>query len=240
MCECKILLTATKLQTLTEVAEGLTYLLCPFFWRHIYIPLLPQRLTDYVSAPMPFFCGILHSYLPDSMLLDGVVVVNLDDNAVMSSDSVTIPPLPEKRYQNLLKSLRKVVGDTAQPVKPTIKWGEQSEQEVQAAFLRFHAKVFKEYRTYLEAPSEFVVDRFNKIKFCSNNPEKGPFLTAFMETQMFQCFVDERYQQSDTKGNFCGDVRCLLSALCSLLCAVCHTLNYVCLSLSTPSNPKQP
>lgn len=41
-----------------------------------------------------------------------------------------------------------------------------------------------------------MIDRFNKQNFVAEHAESGPFLSEFMETQMFQCFVDERYLQA--------------------------------------------
>jgi len=46
------------------------YLLAPLHWRHIYIPVLPNKLSDFVCAPMPFIVGVHSDYLPDELMLD--------------------------------------------------------------------------------------------------------------------------------------------------------------------------
>ncbi len=46
---------------------------------------------------------------------------------------------------------------------------------------------------YLEAPSEYVIDKFDKRRFLEQHEDKSQFLSEFLETQMFQCFVDDRY-----------------------------------------------
>ena len=43
---------------LTLVAETFCLLLYPFVWPHIYIPIVPCNLLNYLQAPMPFIMGI--------------------------------------------------------------------------------------------------------------------------------------------------------------------------------------
>merc|ERR1719230_2315732 len=33
-------------------------LLFPMHWQHIFIPVLPESLVDYISAPMPYLIGV--------------------------------------------------------------------------------------------------------------------------------------------------------------------------------------
>jgi hypothetical protein len=42
--------------------ETLMYLIWPFQWPYVYIPLLPCSLVDYIDAPTPFIMGV-HSSL---------------------------------------------------------------------------------------------------------------------------------------------------------------------------------
>ncbi len=68
-----------------------------------------------------------------------------------------------------------------------------NEEEVSDIFMKFFVKMLKNYRDYLEAPSEYVIDKFDKKRFLEDNEDKSQFLAEFLETQMFQCFVDDRY-----------------------------------------------
>ncbi len=43
---------------LTYAAETITSLMFPFAWHHIYIPILPSDLLDYLEAPTPFLIGV--------------------------------------------------------------------------------------------------------------------------------------------------------------------------------------
>ncbi|MGH0173433.1 UNVERIFIED_CONTAM: hypothetical protein FKN15_065778 [Acipenser sinensis] len=68
MHERRIIITSSKLSTLTACVHGSTALLYPLFWQHIYIPVLPPQLLDYCCAPMPYVVGVHLSLLEISTL----------------------------------------------------------------------------------------------------------------------------------------------------------------------------
>lgn len=45
-------------QRLMVVAEGITALLFPFVWPHVYVPILPAALHHFLDAPVPFLMGL--------------------------------------------------------------------------------------------------------------------------------------------------------------------------------------
>jgi len=54
-------------------------------WQHLYIPVLPPHLFQYLGAPVPYLIGILTSFVPkmNQMNSDGLgelVIINLDNN----------------------------------------------------------------------------------------------------------------------------------------------------------------
>uniref|UniRef100_S4RUS8 UDENN domain-containing protein n=1 Tax=Petromyzon marinus TaxID=7757 RepID=S4RUS8_PETMA len=62
--ERRIIVTSSKISTLSSCIHALALLLYPMSWQHVYIPLLPPHLLEYCSAPMPFLIGV-HSSLMD-------------------------------------------------------------------------------------------------------------------------------------------------------------------------------
>uniref|UniRef100_A0A8C4Q3B8 DENN domain-containing protein 5B n=1 Tax=Eptatretus burgeri TaxID=7764 RepID=A0A8C4Q3B8_EPTBU len=40
------------------VAEGITALLFPFVWQHVYVPILPASLLHFLDAPVPYLMGL--------------------------------------------------------------------------------------------------------------------------------------------------------------------------------------
>ena len=48
-------------QILMTAAEGVTSLIFPFAWQHVYVPILPASLLHFLDAPVPFIMGLHHS-----------------------------------------------------------------------------------------------------------------------------------------------------------------------------------
>nr|XP_023011948.1 DENN domain-containing protein 5B [Leptinotarsa decemlineata] len=61
LLEYQVLLRSTDSQRLTIVAEGITSLLFPFSWPHVYVPILPASLHHFLDAPVPFLMGLYAS-----------------------------------------------------------------------------------------------------------------------------------------------------------------------------------
>ena len=49
------------------VAEGISVLLFPFAWQHVYVPILPASMMHFLDAPVPFVMG-LHHIADDDLL----------------------------------------------------------------------------------------------------------------------------------------------------------------------------
>jgi len=52
-------------------------------WQHLYIPVLPPHLFQYLGAPVPYLIGILTTYMPklnQMSSLGELVIINLDNN----------------------------------------------------------------------------------------------------------------------------------------------------------------
>lgn len=58
LCERRVLLVAEDVRTLSACVHAASAILYPFAWQHVYIPLLPTPMLEYVSAPMPFIIGV--------------------------------------------------------------------------------------------------------------------------------------------------------------------------------------
>ncbi|XP_076274103.1 DENN domain containing pinstripe isoform X1 [Rhynchophorus ferrugineus] len=61
LLENQILLRSSDCQKLMVVAEGMTSLLFPFTWPHVYVPILPAELHHFLDAPVPFLMGLYAS-----------------------------------------------------------------------------------------------------------------------------------------------------------------------------------
>eukprot|EP01133_Synstelium_polycarpum_P013717 gene13717-16171_t len=117
LLEEKIVIISAQYSLLTYIAEILSNLLHPFTWPHVFVPILPELLLEYVYSPFPFIMGIHKSYshniLNEENLLSEIVVVDLDNNNVFVPSQQDVQArsvsLPEKETTQLVYQLRKVV-----------------------------------------------------------------------------------------------------------------------------------
>ncbi|XP_053541977.1 DENN domain-containing protein 5B isoform X3 [Ictalurus punctatus] len=58
LLEMQVLLYSQDYQRLMVVAEGITTLLFPFQWQHVYVPILPASLLHFLDAPVPYIMGL--------------------------------------------------------------------------------------------------------------------------------------------------------------------------------------
>ncbi|XP_015442997.1 DENN domain-containing protein 1B isoform X2 [Pteropus alecto] len=202
--ERRIIITSSKLSTLTACVHGSVALLYPMFWQHIYIPVLPPHLLDYCCAPMPYVIGI-HSSLTERVKnksLEDVVMLNVDTNALESpfNDLNNLPSDVVSALKNKLKKQSTATGDG-----------------VARAFVRAQAALFGSYRDALRyKPGE-------PITFCEESfvKHRSSLMKQFLETavnlQLFKQFIDGRlaklnagrgfsdvFEEEITSGGFSG------------------------------------
>lgn len=61
--ERRIIFTSKKLYRLSACVQSANDIIYPMIWQHIFIPVLPKALVDYLLAPMPFLIGVPHDVL---------------------------------------------------------------------------------------------------------------------------------------------------------------------------------
>ncbi|NXH73115.1 DEN1B protein, partial [Hydrobates tethys] len=202
--ERRIIITSSKLSTLTACVHASAALLYPMYWQHIYIPVLPPHLLDYCCAPMPYLIGVHLSLIErvKNRSLEDVVLLNVDTNTLETpfNDLNNLPSEVVSALKNKLKKQSTATGDG-----------------VAKAFLRAQAALFGSYRDALRyKPGE-------PIAFCENSFVKHRSSTTkhFLETavnlQLFKQFIDGRlsklnagrgfsdvFEEEITAGGFCG------------------------------------
>ncbi|KAM6166225.1 DENN domain-containing protein 1B [Erethizon dorsatum] len=202
--ERRIVITSSKLSTLTACLHGSAALLYPMYWQHIYIPVLPPHLLDYCCAPMPYLIGIHSSLLErvKNKSLEDVVMLNVDTNTLESpfNDLSNLPIDVVSALKNKLRKQSTATGDG-----------------VARAFLRAQAALFGSYRDALRykpgEPITFCEESFVKHR----SSVMKQFLQSAVNLQLFKQFIDGRlaklnagrgfsdaFEEEVTSGGFCG------------------------------------
>ncbi|XP_013420108.1 DENN domain-containing protein 1A isoform X2 [Lingula anatina] len=184
--ERRILITSNKLSRLTACVHGCASLIYPMHWQHLYIPVLPEHLLDYVSAPMPYLIGIHASLMEKArkMELGDAVVLDADKNTI-ETEHDDIATLPPEIVSSLKKRLR---SQQADKLKNHMITGDG----VARAFLKALVGLIGNYRDALKFrqgeqitfdPDAFVQSRSQSMQ---------PFLEKMLQLQIFQQFINER------------------------------------------------
>uniref|UniRef100_UPI0037E972CB DENN domain-containing protein 1B n=1 Tax=Semicossyphus pulcher TaxID=241346 RepID=UPI0037E972CB len=202
--ERRIIITSSKLSTLTACVHGAAALVFPMYWQHIFIPVLPPHLLDYCCAPMPYFVGVHLSLLERvrSRSLEDVVILNVDTNT-LESPFDDLHNLPSDVVSSLKSKLKKQSTATGSGVA--------------RAFLRAQAALFGSYRDALRyKPGEPIT--FCEESFVNHRSSTmRSFLSMAVNLQLFKQFIDGRlaklnagrgfsdvFEEEITEGGFCG------------------------------------
>ena len=187
--ERRILVTSKKLSRLSACVQAANSLIYPMFWQHIFIPVLPAQLMDYLSAPMPFLIGV-----PDPLMkrirraeLGEVVILDADNNKVETPFD-DLDSLPTEVLSNLRRSLKPgtgLLGDS-----------------VARAFLQALVHLIGGYRDALKYRQGEKIT-FNEDAFVmSRSASLQPFLEQMLQLQLFRQFIEERLELLNTGKGF--------------------------------------
>ncbi|XP_070784958.1 DENN domain-containing protein 5B isoform X1 [Enoplosus armatus] len=99
LLEMQILLYSQDFQRLMTVAEGITTLLFPFQWQHVYVPILPASLLHFLDAPVPYLMGLQSKEGTDRSKLElpqeaNLCFVDIDKHAIELPED--FPHFPNK------------------------------------------------------------------------------------------------------------------------------------------------
>ncbi|KAI9272513.1 AEX-3 domain-containing protein [Sporodiniella umbellata] len=105
LAEGKVVFLSQNTAMLSLACESFRYLLFPFYWQFVYIPVLPERLLTCLQAPVPYMVGYQgHMSELDEHAPDDACIVNIDSNTMHQSQrSVTLPNRQRRKLQVALE-----------------------------------------------------------------------------------------------------------------------------------------
>uniref|UniRef100_A0A8C6TK23 DENN/MADD domain containing 5B n=1 Tax=Neogobius melanostomus TaxID=47308 RepID=A0A8C6TK23_9GOBI len=116
------------------VAEGVTTLLFPFQWQHIYLPITSAPIHHLLDAPVPFLMGLQRRegaqrsslHLPHEVRLRHLCFVDIDNHCIDAPEDLPVFPDQTELIQELSEILlrfgllHKGCGEEARPVLPDL------------------------------------------------------------------------------------------------------------------------
>ncbi|XP_033731313.1 DENN domain-containing protein 1B-like isoform X3 [Pecten maximus] len=182
--ERRIVVTSRRLSRLTACIHASVSLLYPMFWQHLFIPILPAHLIDYLSAPMPYVIGI-HSTLMQKMKMSEMgdaIIVDVDNNTIQSEYD-DLEDLPADISSYLKRHLK------TDKVRMSMQ---TSGDAIPRTFLMALVRLIGGYRDALRFKSGEPIT-FDPEAFVLSRPQSmQPFLENMLQLQIFQQFINER------------------------------------------------
>jgi hypothetical protein len=193
LLEQKVLMLSSRFTSLSDVGDTLLSYLQPLAWEHVYIPILPTRLSEFVNAPTPFLMGCHVQVLDDLQVPDDVALLFIDDNRLELGGGrghfTSIPHLTDKRHKKLLQRLADAKAPTpmqssgfiqlmemafpiAAPPSSDVDDGDRGvEQEVSASdrakiqdcFYQCLVSLLVRYKEFIIAPDKAETIRFSTV-----------------------------------------------------------------------------
>ncbi|XP_071014223.1 DENN domain-containing protein 5A-like isoform X4 [Oncorhynchus clarkii lewisi] len=177
LLEIQILLYSQHYQRLMTVAESITALMFPFQWQHVYVPILPASLLHFLDAPVPYLMGLHSNGEGDRTKLELPQELDVREDTSSNKDLKVQCDEEELKMHQLNIQVREV-------------------------FANRFTQMFADYEVFVIQPSQDKeswfsnrdqMQNFDKASFLSDQPEPYlPFLSRFLETQMFASFIDSK------------------------------------------------
>ncbi|XP_040918428.1 DENN/MADD domain containing 2Da isoform X3 [Toxotes jaculatrix] len=189
--ERRIIFIADELGTLSQVIHAVAALLYPFTWQHTFISIVPEILIDVVMAPTPYLLGVQKRLLDLVTDQSDLLVVDLSEDKkktfiVSIGDERSI--LPPKLQTEILEAL------STRKKTSTV---EELNRVVSEAFLHFFVRTVGHYASYVKYSQAKKQGVFEKRSFYKAIESKTTrhFVKKFIQTQMFDLFIQEVEQQ---------------------------------------------
>uniref|UniRef100_A0AAY5ER85 UDENN domain-containing protein n=1 Tax=Electrophorus electricus TaxID=8005 RepID=A0AAY5ER85_ELEEL len=196
--ERRIIFIAEELGTLSQVIHAVSVLLHPFIWQHTLISIVPEILIDVVMAPTPYLLGVQKRFADQVTDQGDLLAVDLSEGRTQTfirqvGDENSI--LPHKLKEEILQAL-KMRNETA-----TL---DELNQVVPEAFLPFFVKTVGHFAKHITRTGQNQEGHFQKRTFCKAHESKSTrrFVKKFVETQMFDLFIQEVEQRSASQEGF--------------------------------------
>ncbi|XP_033611221.1 DENN domain-containing protein 1B isoform X2 [Cryptotermes secundus] len=179
--ERRIIFTSKKLYRLSACVQSANSIIYPMNWQHIFIPVLPMALMDYLLAPMPYLIGVpevIYQRVRKADLGD-VVVLDADSNKVETpfQDLESLPLDVVTSLRRQLRNRAALLGDG-----------------VSRAFLRALVQLIGGYRDALKFHQGQKIT-FSPDAFIESRPSSmQPFLRKMLQLQIFQQFIEDRLE----------------------------------------------
>ncbi|KAM7496158.1 hypothetical protein LguiA_020572 [Lonicera macranthoides] len=199
LLEKQLVVVCPNLGVLSATVISIMPMIRPFEWQSLFLPVLPEKMQDFLDAPVPFIVGILHKPVNLKMKTSNIIQVNVvKDQVKMCS----LPALP--RHKELITELRPIHArlscekSTAKrhPIYRCNEVQAEAATEFLTVMRRYLESLCADMRSHTITSVQSGNDRVSillKESFIDAFPNKDqPFMKLLVETQLFSVLSDTR------------------------------------------------
>ncbi|GAB4841269.1 hypothetical protein Ancab_022001 [Ancistrocladus abbreviatus] len=199
LLEQQVVAVCPNLGVLSAAVLSLVTMIHPFEWQSLLLPVLPEKMLDFLDAPVPYIVGILDKPADLKIKTSNLIHVNvLKDQVKMCY----LPMLP--RHKELVAELRPIHArlscqKSIAQKHPVYRCNEaQAEAAVQflEVMRRYMESLCADLRSYTITSVQSNNDRVSlllKESYIDSFPSRDqPFIKLFVDTQMFSVLSDSR------------------------------------------------
>ncbi|RDX91279.1 DENN domain-containing protein 5B, partial [Mucuna pruriens] len=199
LLEKQVVVVCPNLGVLSSTVLSLVPMIRPFQWQSLLLPVLPERMIDFLDAPVPYIVGIQHKPDDLNMKTTNLVLVNI------LNDQVTMCPLPKlPQHKDLVGQLSPIHARltrerTIARKHPVHRCNEvQAEASTQFLNIMWHylESLCSDLKSHTITSVQSNNDRVSlllKDSFIDSFPSRDqPFIKLFVDTQLFTVLSDSR------------------------------------------------
>ncbi|KAL3517750.1 hypothetical protein ACH5RR_020339 [Cinchona calisaya] len=199
LLEKQVVVVCPNLGVLSAVVLSLIPIIRPFQWQSLFLPILPDKMLDFLDAPVPFIVGVQHKPANLKTRTSSLVHVNVVKDQVKMCN---LPVLPQrKELLSKLEPIHAILSceDSIAQKHPVHKCNEV-QAEAAAQFLevirQYLESLCSDLRTYSITNVQSDNDRVSillKDSFIESFQSRDkPFVKLFVDTQLFSVLSDSR------------------------------------------------
>jgi len=207
--ERRVVLTSASLSKLSRATHAANRMVFPLKWQHVFLPVVPIGLLEYLTAPMPFLVGLplqsMKAY--EELPKEEVFLLNLDDGSYtyFAEDFELVPKRIANRLRKTLEHERMLgrhrqnnnTHNNNNNITATM------EETVSKAFRSFVSSAIGSYPRYVKSialekpPPEAITNDglwLDQDAFVEGAPNHKTrlFRVSLRHTQMYEVFVRDR------------------------------------------------
>ncbi|CAG9334418.1 unnamed protein product [Blepharisma stoltei] len=222
--ERSIVFLSTNEDLLTSCSYCLLSLLYPLQWTLLYIPVLPEKMIDFLYSPIKYVFGV-HSKYKEAVYarcMSSACIVDLDENSIETTAQAvkisqtarygqsTLPNLPEhygkKLHKELSQSLLKAGGVKANSISlSTPKLDEFTIKSIRQSFFKYYVSIFLNYGKYVNMEwTEYGGSKFfSHHEFLETHPDNSrSYMKEMINSQMFSSFLEKKLRPKNNDDYF--------------------------------------